>query len=334
MDLSKLPDTQFRSVVRGVLRKSDKHLSRGNDVEKQLQVKIHFIEKLRKSAIAVETEAANAQHYEVPTEFFDLVLGPRKKYSACVWGRGVSSLTQAEEDTLMMYCERAGLENGMDVLDFGCGWGSLSLFIAEKFPRCNVLALSNSKTQISYINSQGLRNCCAEVHDARNFQTQKRFDRIFSIEMLEHLKNYDEVFRRLASWLNPRGKVYVQVLACKDYAYEFKSGTGQGAMSWMADNFFSGGTMPSDDLFLYFQKDLSVVKHWRENGKHYERTLNTWLENLDRKKSEVLRLLGSKQTQMWRMFFMYCAETWGYEKGRRWIVTHYLFEAFPRDARL
>jgi cyclopropane-fatty-acyl-phospholipid synthase len=257
------------------------------------------------------------------------------KYSCCYWADGISTLDEAEEAMLQLSCERARLEDGMVVLDLGCGWGSLSLWIGEHYPGCQVLAVSNSRTQREHIESQcrarGLDNVSVLTADVAEFQTDLRFDRVLSIEMFEHMKNYEWLMAKIASWLKPSGKLFVHIFSHREFAYEFDA---SDPSDWMAQNFFTGGTMPSDDLLLYFQRDLRLVDHWCLDGTHYTRTLRTWLSRLDGHAAQVRRTMtetygadeGKRWHVYWRLFFLVCAEVWNLGQGREYLVSHYLFE--------
>lgn len=277
-----------------------------------------FVRRLRESPIAEHVEQANEQHYEVPAEFFATVLGPRLKYSACLWPDGVETLGQAEEAMLELTCERAGVEDGMTLLDLGCGWGSLTGWLSERYPASRILAVSNSRLQREFIESLRLPNVRVLTADANALELHERFDRILSVEMLEHMRNYEALFARIASWLEPSGRFFCHIFSHDRYAYPYDDG-------WIARRFFTGGTMPSDDLLPQFDRDLALERHWRVSGLHYARTAEAWLERLDANRVAVERVVGRRQAANWRVFFLACAELWGYRGGAEWLVSHYRF---------
>jgi cyclopropane-fatty-acyl-phospholipid synthase len=269
------------------------------------------------------------------------VLGRHRKYSSCLWREGVADLDQAEADALTVSCERAGLEDGMRVLDLGCGWGSLSLWVAEHYPGCQVTSVSNSAPQREYIEAQarqrGLDNIRVLTRDMNAFdagETGQKFHRVLSVEMFEHMRNWGELFRRIRGWLEPDGRFFMHVFCHRDAAYAFED---RGPGDWMSRHFFSGGIMPSADLPLRFQRDLRLERQWKWNGRHYEKTANAWLERLDRQAPEVRALFegvygadqAQKWVQRWRIFFMACAELFGQDRGQEWYVSHYLLA--PRE---
>lgn len=330
-------DEPLRNGVRANMEAWLQKLECGGDLEKQAFFKKKFITRLRDSPVAIETEKANEQHYEVPTELFLTILGKRLKYSGCQWPDGVDNLEQAEDLSLQSYCDKAGLEDGHSVLDLGCGWGSLSLYICEKYPKCKVTCVSNSNTQRQLIQDraqtlgyQGRLECITA--DANVFTTAKRFDRIFSIEMFEHMKNYDILMQRVSSWLKPSGKLFIQVLCHRLHPYAFDTKQGSDT-EWMAKNFFSGGTMPSVDLFLYFQNGVKIQDFWIINGTNYSKTLEAWLSKLDQNKDKVMNILrqaygddADQQLFNWRLFFIFCSEVFGYKGGNEWIISQHLFK--------
>lgn len=326
-----LPDAVVRYGIRRLLRRRLRALHDGDPV-RQGQLLTEWIASLDQAPVAIEQDAANAQHYEVPPAFYGLVLGRHRKYSCGYWPQADMDLDAAEAAMLELTCERAGLEDGMRVLDLGCGWGALSLWIAARYPRCQVLAASNSANQRAFIESQrdqrGLRNLECLRADMSQAEPPGRFDRVLSVEMFEHLRNWRRMFARVARWLDPDGRFFLHVFTHRSTGYAFAD---RGAGDWMARRFFTGGQMPADAQPLHLQDDLAVERHWRVPGTHYQRTAEAWLQNLDRNRDAVARVLGEaagndgrRAANEWRVFFMACAELWGFRQGSEWLVSHYL----------
>jgi cyclopropane-fatty-acyl-phospholipid synthase len=292
------------------------------------------IEELRASPIALHADAANAQHYELPARFFELCLGRRLKYSGCYFARGDESLDEAEEAMLALYGERAQLADGQDILELGCGWGSLTLWMAQHFPQSRIIAVSNSRPQREFIELRcrdaGLGNVRVITCDVNRLELPAaQFDRVVSIEMFEHMRNYGRLLRNVASWLRPGGKLFVHIFCHRELLYPFET---DGADDWMGRHFFTGGLMPSADTLLWFQDDLRIERQWRVCGTHYARTANAWLANQDAHRTEVAAVLREAYggeaaiwSQRWRMFWMACAELFGYRGGNEWLIGHYRF---------
>ncbi len=332
VEQNKVPDFILRAGIRRLLKQRLQEENKGN-TELQQQHLMQLISELKNSPIAVHTADANEQHYELPTEFYMYCLGKHLKYSSGYWKDGVTDIDTSEKDMLELTCERAELLAGQEVLELGCGWGSLSLFMAAKFSKSNFTVVSNSRTQKIYIDEQavkrGIKNLSVITADMNVFTIDKTFDRIVSVEMFEHMRNYQKLMHKVASFLKPGGKLFVHIFTHKEYAYKFEV---KDESDWMSKYFFTGGIMPCDSLLLYFNDDMSIEKHWHVSGMHYSKTSEAWLQNMDSHKNEIMPLFKEtygkgalKWWVYWRVFFMACAELWKYNKGEEWIVSHYLF---------
>lgn len=329
-----LPDSVIRAGIKRLLRDRQASLGSGS-AEARGRREQEFIERLRSSPIAIHQGEANAQHYEVPPRFFELVLGRRLKYSSGLWESNTSTLDDAEGAMLALTCERAGIEPGQQILELGCGWGSLTLFMAERFPSSRIVAVSNSRPQREFIMERArvlkLSNVEIETADIASWSPTRTFDRVVSVEMFEHLRNWPEMFRRVASWLEPHGRFFMHVFTHREHSYAF---TDEGDTDFMARHFFTGGMMPGDGLAEAIADHLQVEEHWRLGGEHYARTAAAWLANMDAHRTEIEALFAStyggearKFWHYWRVFFMSCEELWAYDHGREWLVSHYRLRA-------
>ena len=328
----RIPDLLTRAGIRLLLlQRLREQAQEGPDQE--WQAMMTFVEEMRQSPIALHTQEANEQHYELPPQFFELVLGPHLKYSCCHFPEGVTELGHAEASMLALTCERAQLQDGQQILELGCGWGSLSLWMAKHYSNSSILAVSNSRPQREFIESRaqelGLKNLSVQTCDMNDFTTEQRFDRVVSVEMFEHMRNWQSLLERISNWLQPEGKLFIHIFSHRRYAYAFSS---EGDSNWMGRYFFTGGIMPSNDLLLYFQKDLLLEQHWVLSGIHYQRTADAWLQMMDSQKGEILQTFRETYGkdadvwfQRWRMFFLATSEVWGFRGGNEWLISHYLF---------
>lgn len=323
------------------LRLGTRHLLRGRlrqsvwgDTEVRKREEAALIARLSAGPIALSTEAANAQHYEVPAAFFEHVLGPRLKYSCCYWDINTPDLAAAEETMLALTARRAQIADGMRILDLGCGWGSFALWAAERFPNAEILAVSNSRLQGELIRQRAvernLENLRAQTADINDFEPEGRFDRVVSIEMMEHLRNHKLLFARIARWLMPDGSAFSHIFCHRSQTYTYEP---RNASDWMARNFFTGGMMPAEGLFQNYQEHLVLRDQWRVDGTHYQKTCDAWLERLDENREHVLRVLADgyggqalRWFHRWRLFFIACSELFAYRGGTEWFVAHYRWE--------
>lgn len=335
-----VPDAALRAGIRSLLKSTLREQGRGAPEGPRNRAR-KFIAHMRQAPVALHTQDANRQHYEVPPAFFLEALGPRLKYSSCFYRPGVDDLGAAEEAMLELSCKRAQLRDGQAILELGCGWGSLTLWMAEKYPNAQILAVSNSNPQREHIMARaaerGLANIRVRTCDMNEFDPGAAFDRIVSVEMFEHMRNWDELFRRCASWLLPGGRMFLHVFSHRDFLYPYET---EGEENWMGRYFFTGGIMPSDWLPYVFSRDLRIEDHWRVCGTHYSKTALGWLENIDAKRERVEAILGdaygpaeaARWRNRWRMFFLACAELWGWDQGREWFVSHYRLKRADEDA--
>lgn len=328
-----LPDRVIRLGIRRLLAERLIEIQHNNN-EAMAETQHQFIQNMRDAPIALVPDKANDQHYEVPAEFFDLVLGKHKKYSCCYWPDGCDSLDDAEKKALIATCEHAQLENGQDILELGCGWGSLSLWMAGNYPDSRITAVSNSNSQREHIEAtatdRGISNLNVITCDMNDFDIDGQFDRIVSVEMFEHMRNWQTIYQNIHRWLKTDGLFFKHIFVNRGVPYLFLD---LDESDWMSRHFFSGGMMPSDDLPLQFQRQLNLERQWRWQGGHYEKTSNAWLQNMDSNKDAIWPILeqtysadqAQKWWMRWRMFFMACAELFAYNNGQEWYVSHYLF---------
>ena len=327
-----IPDYFIRQ---GIIRNCENRLKNENvsNTEKVSLKKQSWIEQMKESPIALVPEKANEQHYEVPPAFFENVLGKHLKYSSGYWPDGVKSLDESEESMLELSFERAQLADGDSILELGCGWGSLTCYMASKLPNRKITAVRNSKDQKEHIlnrcKNQGLDNIEVVTADMNDFETESKYDRVVSIEMFEHMRNYKKLLSKVSSWLNDDGKLFIHIFTHQSVVYPFEN---QGEADWMAREFFSGGMMPSHDLLLHFQDDLIIDDVWSMSGTHYEKTSLAWVNKMDANKDSIMKIFlktygddAKLWFQRWRIFFMSCEKLFGYNNGSEWGVSHYRF---------
>jgi cyclopropane-fatty-acyl-phospholipid synthase len=344
-----IPDSLIRLQVRRLLAQTLVEQSRSG-IEEQSEYQRRLIAQILSSPIALSTAEANQQHYEVPTRFFQLSLGSRLKYSSGLWDEPTTTLDAAEEAMLALTVQRAQLADGQQILELGCGWGSLTLYMAQRFPRATILAVSNSNSQRHFIEERArqlnISNIRIVTCDMNHFDAlahvNSPFDRVVSVEMFEHMRNYETLLGRVASWMKPEARLFVHIFTHRIFSYPFEV---RDDSDWMARYFFTGGIMPSDSLLLNFQRDLRIADHWLVNGTHYQKTARAWLNNMDAHREEILALFNAtyatgltgnarkaeakKWFVRWRLFYIACEELWGYAKGTEWGVSHYLFQKPP-----
>ena len=328
-----IPESLIRMGIRRLLRKRLQRVDQG-DREANIAQTDLLVQQFSAGPIAVLPEKANEQHYEVPQDLFELTLGPRLKYSSCFFPTPSTSLQEAEVSALSQTCQRAEIADGMSVLELGCGWGSLSLWMAQQYPNSKLTVVSNSSSQGRFIEAEarecGLENLNVITCDINDFDTDLKFDRVVSVEMFEHVRNHAMLMQRISGWLKPKGKLFVHVFCHKELTYPFEDG---GKDDWMSRYFFSGGIMPGKEMLLRFQDDLQAQEQWTWNGTHYQRTCEAWLENMKANRDQIMPVLqltyGSSEADRWfnrwKMFYLACSELFGYKQGEEWLVGHYLF---------
>jgi cyclopropane-fatty-acyl-phospholipid synthase len=325
-----LPDVIIRAAIQRLCSRTATRLASGN-----AESDAGFADEMAARAIAEHTDEANAQHYEVPAAFFALVLGPNRKYSSCFYKEPASTLREAEEEALRQTVQHAGLADGQAILELGCGWGSLSLWMARQFPRSEITAVSNSRSQREHIErqaaSRGLKNLQVITSDMNVFAPERQFDRIVSVEMFEHMMNWRELMTRVRSWLRPGGRFFMHIFTHRAGAYRFDRADGE---DWIAQHFVSGGVMPSHHLIRQYADLFEVEKEWRWSGAHYRRTALDWLQNFDLHRDEIekiLRPVYGNDTNLWmrrwRWFLLATAGLFGYADGSEWGVSHYRMKA-------
>ena len=300
-----------------------------------------WVEHNGEKPIAVETDKANEQHYKLPAEFFRLVLGDNLKYSSAYWDGDITNLNEAEERALQLTCEHAGIKDGMTILELGCGWGSLTCYVLRHYPKCRVVAVSNSSLQREFITKRLVDNgwkhrCDVKTSDINDFQSTETFDRVVSVEMFEHVSNHQALFDRIGKWLSPTGKIFVHVFCHEKYSYRFEV---EGSADWMARHFFTGGVMPSEMTLPNAATGFELEQSWIWNGIHYQRTSDQWLKNMDDEKLNIMRIFrehyGNKAKVWWgrwRMFFLAVSELFKFDQGKQWRIAHYLFQPSPKSA--
>ena len=334
MERERIPDSAIRAGIRRLCEARRRQETAG-DCEQRLARQQAFIRGMDAGPIAPVPEKANEQHYELPAEFFRHVLGHRLKYSGCRFDPPGVGLDEAEDASLAATCEHANLADGQRVLELGCGWGSLTLWMADHYPSSRITAVSNSAPQRAFIEARaaerGLDNVRVVTADMNDFEPDDGpFDRVVSIEMFEHMRNWRLLLERISGWLRPGGQLLVHVFCHRECSYEFQP---EGDANWMGRHFFTGGIMPADGLMTTFQDHLLHRGQWRWNGSHYAATANAWLANMDARRAEIMPVLeaaygadAQRWCQRWRVFFMACAELFGLRDGEEWWVVHHLME--------
>ena len=328
-ELGIIPESVLRIAIKKIIQERLSEIP--SDIEERESKKTDFIEELRRSPIALSAQQANEQHYEVPPSFFSEIMGFYLKYSCGWFEENTTSLDAAEENMLKLYVDRLDIRNNQRILDLGCGWGSFTLYAAEKFPNSDFVAVSNSNDQIGFINNtakaRSLRNVQAIKQDMNDLSLAGSFDRMISIEMFEHMRNYGALLKKLVDHLLSDGKMFVHIFTHRNYPYPYEE---RGPSDWMSKYFFTSGLMPSHDIFSHFEDDFVVERKWKINGLHYAKTCNLWLQNHYRKKKNIIDIFSKHYPNprqwfiRWQLFFLACEELFACNEGNEWFVSHYL----------
>jgi len=321
-----LPDAALKMGVSALVESARRRIVRQNDPQEEA-----FAADMASHPIAEHADAANSQHYELPEAFFGLVLGPRRKYSSCLYTPAATTLAQAEEAALAQTCAHAELADGQTILELGCGWGSLSLWMAEQYPNAAITSVSNAASQREYIERQararGLNNLKIITADMNDFATMAQYDRVVSVEMFEHMSNWRALLERVRGWLKPDGRLFIHIFTHRSTPYRFDH---TDDADWIGRYFFTGGIMPSHGLMTRFPDLFEVDETWLWNGRNYERTALDWLANFDRNHIEIAHILkgvygpdAGVWAKRWRLFFLATAGLFGARRGEEWAVSHY-----------
>ena len=327
------PERVMRSFIRIALKKYFKKIQSLSESEIK-QIQYNFQKTANNSEITIHANLANSQHYELPTSFFEKILSSHMKYSGSEWKNFQSNLETSDSETLDLYSKRAEISNNHSILELGSGWGSLCLYLAKKFPASFITTVTNSNSQKKFIeakaSSMNLNNLNVIKADISEFSTNEKFDRIVSIEMFEHTRNTKLLLQNIEQWLEDDGKLFIQVFSHQKYPQFFDDFSN----SWMSKNFFTGGMMPYKNFYGDIQKKLKIVQSWEIEGIYYQKTLDSWLNNLEINKREISKQLSydlkpqnSKiLTNRFRMFLLICSELFGFNSGKEWVVMNHLFE--------
>ena len=325
-----LPDVIIRAAIHRLCSRTAARLATGN-----AESDAWFADAMAARAIAEYTDEANARHDEVPAAFFAHVLGPNRKYSSCFYKEPASTLQEAEEEALRQTVEHADLADGQSILELGCGWGSLSLWMARQFPHSLVTAVSNSNSQREYIEGEAAQRGLANLRVITSGHEPVRArSAVRPCRLRRDVRAHDELARiddPRARWLKPDGRFFLHIFTHRSGAYLFDRADGE---DWIAQHFFTGGVMPSHHLIRQYADLFEVEKEWRWSGVHYQRTAQDWLDNFDSHRDEierVLRKVHGGETALWmrrwRWFLLATAGLFGYADGSEWGVSHYRLKA-------